>query len=131
MPATALYASLLALLFIALSLRTVRARQTLRVSLGDGNQPGMTRAMRAHANFAEYVPLALILMYIMERHTNSYAWIHVLGVALLVARLCHAWGFGREPETFQLRAAGAGLTVLVILVAALRLLWVWTLSLLL
>jgi uncharacterized membrane protein YecN with MAPEG domain len=40
----------------------------------------------------------------------------------------HAWGFGREPETFQLRAAGAALTFTVILVAAVRLLWVWTLS---
>jgi len=131
MPATALYASLLALLFVALGVRAVRTRQTLRISLGDANQPAMTRAMRAHANFAEYVPLALILMYLTERHTNSYAWVHVLGITLLVARLCHAWGFGREPEIFQLRPAGAGLTFLVILVAALRLLWVWTLSLLL
>jgi uncharacterized membrane protein YecN with MAPEG domain len=87
--------------------------------------------MRAHANFAEYVPLALLLMYMMERHTDSYGWVHILGILLLAARLCHAWGFGREPETFPLRVAGAALTFLVILAAALRLLWVWTLSALL
>lgn len=128
MPATLLYAALLALLFVALSIRTVRLRGKLRISLGDGNQPAMTRAMRTQANFAEYVPLALLLMYMMERHTDSHAWAHVLGIVLLVARLCHAWGFGREPENFRLRAAGAGLTFFVILAAALRLLWVWILS---
>ncbi len=125
MPATPLYAALLALLFVALSIRTVGMRGKLRVSLGDGNQPTMTRAMRTQANFAEYVPLALLLMYMMERHTDSHAWAHVLGIVLVVARVCHAWGFGRDPEIFQLRAAGAGLTFLVILAAALRLLWVW------
>jgi uncharacterized membrane protein YecN with MAPEG domain len=128
MPATALYAALLALLFLYLSVNTVRTRGKLRVGLGDGGQQGMTRAMRAHANFAEYVPLALLLMYIMERHTNSLAWVHVLGVLLVIARLCHAFGFGREPEIFQLRAAGFSLTAIVIAVAALRLLWVWTLA---
>ncbi len=125
MPATPLYAALLALLFVALSIRTVRMRGKLRVSLGDGSQPAMTRAMRTQANFAEYVPLALLLMYMMERHTDSHVWAHVLGILLIVARVCHAWGFGRDPEVFQLRAAGAGLTFLVILAAALRLLWVW------
>ena len=128
MPATLLYAALLALLFVALSVRTVRTRGKLHVSLGDGNQPAMTRAMRVQANFAEYVPFAVLLMYMMERHTDSRAWVHVLGIVLLVARLCHAWGFGREPQIFQLRAAGTALTFLVLLGAALRLLWVWILS---
>ncbi len=128
MPATRLYAALLALLFVALSARTVSMRQKLRVALGDGSQPAMTRAMRAQANFAEYVPFALLLMYRMERHTDSHGWAHVLGIVLVVARVCHAWGFGREPETWQLRAAGTALTFFVILAAALRLLWVWILS---
>jgi uncharacterized membrane protein YecN with MAPEG domain len=131
MPATALYASLLALLFLYLSVRTVRLRGSLRIGLGDGGNRVMTRAMRAHANFAEYVPLALLLMYIMERHTNSLWWVHTLGVLLVIARLSHAFGFGRDPERFQLRALGAGLTFFVIAVEALRLLWVWTLSALL
>ena len=128
MPATALYAALLALLFLFMSAYTVRLRGRLRVGLGDGGERTMTRAMRAHANFAEYVPLALLLMYIMERHTNSLAWVHTLGVLLVVARVCHAYGFGREPETFQLRAVGFSLTFVVIAVAALRLLWVWILA---
>ncbi len=128
MPATALYASLLALLFLFLSVRTVTLRGKLRIALGDRGNPAMARAMRTHANFAEYVPFALLLMYILERHTDSHWWIHALGLLLLVGRICHALGFGREPEIFQLRAVGASLTFLVIVVAALRLLWIWTLS---
>ena len=128
MPATALYASLLALLFLFLSARAVRLRGSLRIGLGDGGDRLMSRAMRTHANFAEYVPLALLLMYIMERHTNSLVWVHVLGVTLLIARLCHAFGFGREREIFQLRAVGFSLTFIVIAVAAVRLLFVWILA---
>jgi uncharacterized membrane protein YecN with MAPEG domain len=128
MPVTAVYAALLALLFLYLSQRTIKLRQTLGVGLGDGGKPQMTRAMRAHANFAEYVPFALLLIYIMEAHSDSRAWAHALCLILVVARLCHAFGFGREPEAFKLRVAGAALTFVAILGAALRLLWLGILS---
>src|SRR6476469_6432807 len=111
MPATALYAALLTLLFLFMSAYTVRLRGRLRVGLGDGDQPAMTRAMRAHANFAEYVPFALLLIYVMERHSDSRGWAHVFCLLLLVGRICHAIGFGREPENFKLRVAGMTLTL--------------------
>ena len=52
-----IYAALLALLFLALSVRTLRLRRRLNISVGDAGNTKMLRAMRAHANFAEYVPL--------------------------------------------------------------------------
>jgi len=55
------YAALLALLFVLLSIRTIRTRHSRKVALGHGDDPAMLRAMRVHANFAEYVPLALLL----------------------------------------------------------------------
>ena len=57
LPATALYAALLAALFILLSLRVIGARRVHRVALGAPN-PLVERAVRAHGNCAEYVPLA-------------------------------------------------------------------------
>ena len=54
------YAALLALLFIALSIRTIRARRAHKVAIGTGGHAAVERAMRVHANFAEYVPLALL-----------------------------------------------------------------------
>jgi uncharacterized protein len=38
-------------------------------------------------NAAEYVPLALVLMLILELNGASAAWLHVLGIALVVGRL--------------------------------------------
>ena len=57
-----LYAALLALLFIALSVRTLRLRRHLKIAVGDAGNTQMLRAMRAHANFAEYVPMCLLLL---------------------------------------------------------------------
>ena len=129
MPVTAGYAALLALLFVYLSQRTIRLRVALRVGLGDGGQPTMTRAMRSHANFAEYVPFALLLIYFVERYTVARGWAHVLCLILIAGRLCHAYGFGRDAQILRLRVIGTALTLAAIIAASLRLLWVWILSL--
>ena len=65
-PIVSAYAALLALLFMALSIRTLRLRRQLRIAIGDAGNPAMLRAMRVHSNFAEYVPLSLLLVYFVE-----------------------------------------------------------------
>ena len=118
MRATPIYAALLALLFIFLSIRTVRFRQRLRVAVGDGAQPLLQRAMRVHANFAEYVPIALLLIYFLEMHTQARLMIHVLGIALVVGRLLHAYGVSQLRENLRFRIVGIVLTFLVIIFAS-------------
>jgi hypothetical protein len=61
-----LYAALLAILFVALSVRTLGLRRSLGIGLGDAGNEQMLRAMRVHSNFAEYVPLSLILLYLVD-----------------------------------------------------------------
>lgn len=61
-----LYAALLALLFVALSIRTLLMRRRLGIAIGDAGNESMLRAMRVHSNFAEYVPLSLLLIYFVE-----------------------------------------------------------------
>lgn len=116
------YAALLALLFVLLSIRTIRTRHSRKVALGHGDDPAMLRAMRVHANFAEYVPLALLLIYFVEASSQTPWLVHLLGSALLLGRLCHAFGMSRTPENFRYRVAGMGLTFTVILVSAAHLL---------
>ena len=98
---TSLYAGLLALIFLALSARVVAVRG--RVSLGDGGDPEVLRRMRGHANFAEYVPLILVMMAMLE-YQQIAAWqLHAIGATLVFARLIHGialsftkkWFFGR------------------------------------
>jgi len=115
---TPLYAGLLVLLFLVLSIRVIRRRGSEKVALGDGANPGMLRVIRGHANFAEYVPLALLLMLILELSHFSVYLLHALGIALVVARLLHACALSFTEKFFFGRVAGAGLTFLVLLVEA-------------
>jgi uncharacterized membrane protein YecN with MAPEG domain len=119
---TPIYAALLALLFVFLSLRTIHLRRRHRVALGDGDNPELRRAMRAHANFAEYVPFALLLVYFVERDGAHLALVHALGLALLAGRLLHAWGVSQPREDFRFRVTGMVLSFGVLLTTALLLL---------
>ena len=57
-PITGMYAGILALFLVALSVRTLRTRRRNQIAVGDGGNSEMLRAMRVHGNFAEYAPLA-------------------------------------------------------------------------
>lgn len=115
MPITAVYASLLALLFMVLSVRVIGRRRVVRIGLGEGGDATLLRRVRVHANFAEYVPLCLILIGLAESLRTPALLLHGLGSLLLAARLSHAYGVSRQPETFAWRVAGVmgTLTVLV------------------
>ena len=53
---TPLYAAIIALIFVVLSFRTLLLRRRLGIAIGTGENPILTRAIRVHSNFAEYVP---------------------------------------------------------------------------
>jgi len=115
------YASLLALLYLFLSVRVVRIRRQEAIPIGDRNNARLQRAIRVQGNFAEYVPLALILFTFVEMQGFSPILVHGLGLVLLVGRAVHAYGVSQEKENYRLRTVGMGLTFGAILIAALRL----------
>lgn len=91
LPITSFFAALCGFMLIGLSVNVIRTRKTLRVLIGDGGQEAMQRAVRAQANFCEYIPLALILMALLEiREVNDWLLV-ILGVALVVGRSAHAY----------------------------------------
>lgn len=113
------YAALLALMLVGLSLRTIRLRQRYQVALGDGGHADLLRAIRVQANFVEYVPLCLLLLAVLEL-TGAPVWLlHVLGAALLVGRSLHAYGVSRVRETLLFRMVGMLSTFSVLIVASL------------
>jgi uncharacterized membrane protein YecN with MAPEG domain len=120
-----LYAALLALLFVALSVRTLRLRQRLRIAVGDAGDKMMLRAMRVHANFAEYVPLSLVLLYFVESTGASTLLLHLLCGGLLIGRLVHAYGVSQVQERLAFRVTGMALTLGVLSICAVRLLLVY------
>jgi hypothetical protein len=120
---TATYAALLGLLFVALSVRTLRLRRSLRIAVGDAGNATMLRAMRVHSNFAEYVPFALLLIYLSETLGANGLLVHALCIGLLVGRLSHAYGVSQLKEDYRFRVAGMALTFTAIIVASLFLLF--------
>ncbi len=118
---TPIYAAILGLVFVALSVRTLLLRRRLKVGIGDGDQPILARAMRVHSNYAEYVPLSLILVYFLETQVEASLWIHILCSALLVGRVTHAFGVSQLEENYRYRVIGMALTFTVIICASLGL----------
>lgn len=119
---TPLYAGLLTVLYVLLSLRVVQFRQK-GIPLGDGGDPKMLRVIRGHANFGEYVPLALLLMLILELSRFSIYVLHGLGLVLLLSRVLHGYALSFTSRFRFGRVWGAGLTFFVLLVEALLCLW--------
>lgn len=119
MPITAFYAALLAFLFLLLSARVIAQRREARVEIGVGESAELLRRSRVHANFAEYVPIALILLGFAESLKAPSAALHALGLALLAGRLIHAYGLSQTPHILKLRVAGMWLTLTAIGLAAL------------
>ncbi len=115
-------AGILGLIYLARSGNVSAARRKTGISLGDGGgrpeaEP-LVVAMRMHANFAEYVPLALILLGGIELAGGGHTLLVILAVLLVLGRLSHPFGMMR-PAPNPFRAAGAILTWAVILIASL------------
>lgn len=121
-----LYASLLSLLFVALSIKTIRLRRELKIGVGDGGNAKMTRAMRVHSNFAEYVPLCLLMFLLAEFYTAPTFLLHFLGAGLLIGRLSHAYGVSQLKENFVFRISGMLLTFTTLLLATIYVLFSYT-----
>jgi len=117
-PITALYAGLLGILMLILAFRVVAVRRVTSIGLGDGGDALLLSRIRINGNAAEYVPLALILMLILELNGGSARWLHVLGIALLVGRVAHVQGLSQSTGTSAGRFIGNVLTWSVIMIAA-------------
>ena len=115
---TPMYAALFALFFVFLSLRVVGLRRSARVNLGDGGNQELTRRMRVHGNFIEYVPMAVILMTLAELQGQPAWTIRLIGASLVVGRLAHAYGVSAMPQIMRLRVLGMVLTITALIAGA-------------
>jgi len=121
---TSIIAAILAIILVKLSLAVIGLRRKNKVGLGSGGHEDLERAIRAQANFAEYVPLGIILIACLE--LNSAPWWLVLlpGIALIIGRLTHAKGMNTPPPDFSKRVLGMKFTFFTLItLVALNLGW--------
>ena len=78
--------------------------------------------MRVQANFAEYTPFALLLLFLAEYSGLAGFWLHLLGALLVLGRLSHAYGVSQDPEPLKFRVIGMVLTFSMLLLSALAIL---------
>ena len=122
---TAIYAAVLTLIYMALTIWVSVARVRLRVNHGDGGHVQLNRRIRAHANFAEYVPLILLLVALLEADGATRFTINALLLPLVIARIMHPIGMTARDfsaRQFTFRGPGAGVTWVVMVIAAVLLL---------
>lgn len=113
------YACALAILFVALTARTILLRRSLKIAIGDGGNQKLQRAIRVQGNFCETVPIALILLIFAEVNYANYFIIHLCGMALVFGRLTHAIGVSTVKEKIIIRVFGMILTLTSILLLVL------------
>lgn len=115
---TALYAGLVALLYLGLSYNVILARRSQKISVGDGDDKLLRKRMRTQANCAEYGPFGIVLLLLAEMQGMPLWLVHLSGVTLLAGRLSHAYGFGSTPQVVPFRKAGMYLTFAMIAATA-------------
>ena len=108
LPITSFFAGLFALYFVRLAFNVIRLRRENKVALGAGGFSDLEGAIRAHGNFAEYVPLGLILLGLFESHSVHPAFVAVLGGLLAMGRFLHAQALSHG--NLKLRVRGMMLT---------------------
>lgn len=115
---TLLFASLHILLMLVLAIRVVGHRRALKIGIGDGGDTRLARKVRAHGNFIEYVPMALLMLGLLELSGLGAPWLWGLGGTLLLARVLHAYGLSRHAGVSPGRFWGVILTWTVLLAMA-------------
>jgi hypothetical protein len=123
---TAVYTAILGLLAALLTVNVIVNRVRAKVDIADGGVAALAQAIRAHANFAEHTPLALLLIGLVEAFGYRAAIVNGLAVVLLVARLLSAWGLNASLKQSFGRQSGAGLTILVTVISAVLILYAAT-----
>lgn len=123
LPISALYLAVFAVFATVLAALPGMIRGSSGISIGDGGRPDLLLAMRRQGNFLEYVPYFMTMLVVLELNGSSATTLHALGALMVVARVCHAVGLKADTTQSPLRSLGAGLTMLLSLVAAGMLAW--------
>ncbi|MBU3638166.1 MAPEG family protein [Polynucleobacter sp. AP-RePozz3-80-G7] len=121
---TSIITAILTIIFIKLSFAVIGLRRKNKVGLGSGGHEDLERAIRTQANFAEYIPLGVILIACLELNGAPWWLMAIPGVSLIIGRLIHAKGMNTPPPDFSKRVLGMKFTFFTLIaLVALNLGW--------
>lgn len=120
---TGIYAALLMIVMLVLSIKVSMHRFKTGISILHGGDLALAQTIRHHGNMIEYVPMALILMAIAEAQGAGTTYLHAIGVILLLSRIIHPFGLKHDNANNPFRAVGHFGTVAAILLSVGFIFW--------
>jgi len=124
------YTALNALIMLILGMLVTRARVRTQTDIGDAGKPEMAGPLRAHGNNTEYVPTALLLMWVLtgmgvlNSGLSAPIWVvHAMGISLVIGRILHAIGLFRSVGPSALRFIGMILTWIAYVIGIVGVFW--------
>jgi len=117
-----IYAAGLGLVLTGLSSRVIYLRRTLQIPHGNpNNDPYLEKAMRTQENFLNYVPTAIMLLWMCEtENLFSSRALHVLSTVLVSGRLVHVAATSQVRENYLWRPVSMTATLGVIAATSCR-----------
>jgi uncharacterized protein len=118
-----LYTFVLVALYMVLSGRVIYLRNAKGIVIGHGEDRTLQKAIRSHGNFAEYVPLCVIILVVMEIQQGPTMTLHLCGFGLIIGRILHSIGLSRRAKPSPARFFGTVLTGIALVAAASSAAW--------
>ena len=107
---TAWTALILGALLLYMTFSVIGRRRRQHIVLGDGDDKVMQKLIRGHANASEQIPMALILLGLVE-YLNGSTYACIIAAILIIGRISHAIYFRFDGLTWRFRFYGMLLTV--------------------
>ena len=124
METTFITAALIGILYVVLGIHVGRVRGATKTSIGTGGSAELEKAVRAHANLAEWAPITLIVLGGAEVMGANSLFVLVTGAAFVFGRICHGYGLAFEKDKPNIyREIGAVATVFALLLSSLYVLY--------
>lgn len=117
-PITTMFLFICVVIFMNLSMRVIKGRRSHKILVGDGNDEAFKFLMRGHANFAEYIPIAILCMAAAELAGAHPILLFISGISLITGRLLHGYYFYKYTKVMKLRVRGMQCTFFAIWSAA-------------
>lgn len=111
LPITATAALILGALMLLLTINVVKGRRSMSIILGDNGDRSFMKKIRGHANAAEQIPMAIILLGLVE-YLHGPAYAMIIATFLIIGRLMHATYFNVHGTHWRLRYYGMLLTLI-------------------
>lgn len=122
MPVTLVTTAIFCLILVALGIYVILGRFKHTLAHGDQGNVDMVIRMRTQSNFVEYVPLALILLALLESSGADRPVLAFGAAVFVILRIFHIFGM-RQSQPALFRRIGAMGSFLILILAS-----IWALT---